>query len=185
MSVPALYRCDAFGWLDGVRQIASPNFDARPDGEAVVLIVIHNISLPPGEFGGNAVQAFFTNTLDISAHAYYETIKDLRVSAHFLIRRDGAILQFVSCQDRAWHAGSSEWNGRTRCNDFSLGIELEGSDEVPFEDAQYASLALLTRSLQAAFPIEALVGHSDISPGRKTDPGPLFDWDRYRALLAD
>lgn len=185
MSVPALYRCDAFGWLDGVTQIASPNFDARPDGEAVVLIVIHNISLPPGEFGGNAVQAFFTNTLDISAHAYYETIKDLRVSAHFLIRRDGAILQFVSCQDRAWHAGSSEWNGRTRCNDFSLGIELEGSDEVPFEDAQYTSLALLTRSLQAAFPIEALVGHSDISPGRKTDPGPLFDWDRYRALLAD
>lgn len=179
-----LLQCDPFGWLEGVKQIASPNFDARPDGEAIVLLVVHNISLPPGEFGGDAVQAFFTNTLDFNAHAYYETIKDLRVSAHFLVRRDGAILQFVSCLDRAWHAGSSEWNGRTRCNDFSIGIELEGSDDVPFEDAQYTALARLARSLKAAFPIQDIVGHSDISPGRKTDPGPRFDWARFRALLA-
>jgi N-acetyl-anhydromuramoyl-L-alanine amidase len=171
------------GWVSGVVHIASPNHDDRPAHSAVELIVIHNISLPPDEFGGAGIAQFFTNTLDCDAHPYYQRLKDVQVSAHFLIRRDGQIIQFVSCQQRAWHAGVSSWKNRPRCNDFSLGIELEGSDSVPFEDAQYDALRRLTRCLQRGYKIRALTGHSDIAPDRKTDPGPHFDWARYRAAL--
>ena len=167
------------GWLSGVCRIPSPNCDARPPRTEVTLLVIHNISLPPGEFGGGAIAQLFTNTLNIEENEYYNQLAGLKVSAHFLIRRDGGIVQFVSCGKRAWHAGASLWNGRSACNDFSIGIELEGSDFVPFEDKQYVSLARLTRFLQRNYPICALVGHSDIAPGRKTDPGPCFDWPRY------
>jgi AmpD protein len=150
---------------------------------AVELLVIHNISLPPNEFGGRQIEQFFTNRLDHSAHPYFEQLKGVRVSSHFLIRRDGGIVQFVACGKRAWHAGVSNWAGRQRCNDFSVGIELEGSDFEPFTDRQYAALARLTRRLKRRFPIRDIVGHSDIAPDRKTDPGPYFDWPRYRDLL--
>ena len=143
------------------------------------MLVIHNISLPPDEFGGDGVQRFFTNMLDIAAHPYYSTIAGLKVSAHFFVRRDGNIIQFVPCLKRAWHAGESCWQGAIRCNDFSIGIELEGTDTVPYTDAQYASLGVLTAALRAAYPIRGIAGHSDISPQRKTDPGPCFDWARY------
>ena len=172
-------KIDAAGWLSGVRRIASPNCDARPAGMPVELLVIHNISLPPGEFGGAAVAELFTNTLDTSAHPYYEQLKGLKVSAHFLIRRDGGIIQFVPCGKRAWHAGVSSWRGRPACNNFSIGIELEGTDEAPFTDRQYAMLARLTRRLQREYPFRDIAGHAAIAPGRKTDPGPLFDWPRY------
>jgi AmpD protein len=171
------------GWLSGVRRIASPNFDRRPAGVAIDLLVIHNISLPPEQFSGLGIEKFFTNQLDSNAHPYYAQLKDVRVSSHFLIRRDGGIVQFVSCAQRAWHAGVSSWQGRSRCNDFSIGIELEGSDYVPFTERQYAALARLTRRLQRAYPIRSIAGHSDIAPVRKTDPGPHFDWPRYRAAL--
>ena len=171
---------DEPGWLDEARQLPSPNCDARPGDEAPSLIVIHNISLPPGEFGGTAVEELFTNRLDWDAHPYYQGIRGLQVSAHFFIRRDGELIQFVPCGMRAWHAGASSWCGRERCNDFSIGIELEGTDDQPFSDAQYAKLAQLTRALKAAYPIEHIAGHADIAPGRKTDPGPHFDWERYR-----
>lgn len=171
-------RVDAAGWVEGVRRIPSPNCDERPVDEAITLIVLHNISLPPGEFGGDGVIELFTNRLDPREHPYYETIKDLRVSAHFLVRRDGELIQFVPCGLRAWHAGVSSWGGRERCNDFSIGIELEGSDETPFTDAQYQALNDLLAALRVAYPIAAVVGHSDIAPGRKTDPGPCFDWGR-------
>ena len=144
--------------------------------------MIHGISLPPRTFGGDGVVRLFTNTLDAAAHPYYATIAHLRVSAHFFIRRDGALLQFVSCNDRAWHAGVSSWRGRERCNDFSIGIELEGADDVPYTARQYAKLAALLRALKSRYPLEAAVGHSDVAPGRKTDPGPAFDWDRLAAL---
>ncbi|HQZ03110.1 MAG TPA: 1,6-anhydro-N-acetylmuramyl-L-alanine amidase AmpD [Thauera sp.] len=156
--------------------IPSPNFDARPDGETVRLIVIHAISLPPDQFGGPGVAQLFTNTLDPDEHPYYATIQRLRVSAHYFIRRDGLLIRFVDPDQRAWHAGASCWKGRERCNDFSIGIELEGCDSAPFEIAQYEQLARLVMALQARYPIEAVVGHSDIAPGRKTDPGPCFDW---------
>lgn len=171
----------ANGWLSGVRRIASPNCDARPPGTAIDLLVIHNISLPPGQFGGDAVAQLFTNTLDTDAHPYYGQLKDLKVSAHFLIRREGVIVQFVSCGKRAWHAGVSSWQGRSACNDFSIGIELEGCDEVPFSDRQYVALGRLVRLLRRNYPIRAIVGHADIAPGRKTDPGPCFDWSRCLA----
>ncbi len=171
-------KVDANGWLSGVRRIASPNCDPRPPGTAVELLVIHNISLPPGEFGGKAVMQLFTNTLNTDTHPYYKQLEGLKVSAHFLILRDGAIIQFVPCRKRAWHAGVSSWQGRHACNDFSIGVELEGSDYVPFNDPQYTSLARLTRLLRRSFPIRAIVGHADIAPGRKTDPGPCFDWSR-------
>lgn len=167
------------GWLTGVRRLKSPNFDARPAHAAIDLLVIHNISLPPDEFGGDGVVQLFTNTLDCSAHPYYAQLDGVKVSAHFFIRRDGSMMQFVSCLDRAWHAGVSQWQGRERCNDFSIGIELEGSDFVAFTDEQYAALKLLTKKIKQAYPIRASVGHSDIAPGRKTDPGPFFDWPRY------
>ncbi len=170
---------DAEGLADGADYIPSPNQDERPAGMAVELLVIHNISLPPGVFGGDAVIDLFLNRLDPRAHPYYETIAGLRVSAHFFIRRDGALLQFVPCTRRAWHAGQSSWRGRERCNDFSVGIELEGTDDLAFSDAQYERLAALATALYARYPITASVGHSDIAPGRKTDPGPAFDWPRY------
>ncbi len=175
---------DSEGRLTRVRQIASPNQDQRPIGVPVSLLVIHNISLPPGEFGGPAVVDLFLNRLDHSTHPYYEGLRGLEVSSHFLIWRDGDLVQFVPCERRAWHAGASRWNGRERCNDFSIGIELEGSDDLAFTDAQYTGLAQLTREIQGRYPIEDIVGHSDIAPGRKTDPGPLFDWARYRSLIA-
>jgi len=174
---------DISGFLKGARFVPSPNFDERPPEEPVSLLVIHAISLPPQQFGGDEVLDFFTNRLDPGAHPFFDTIKDLRVSAHFYIRRSGEIVQFVSCNLRAWHAGQSEWKGRERCNDFAIGIELEGSDYVPFEDAQYDSLARLTRAVRAAYPIQDIVGHVDIAPGRKTDPGPFFDWARFRAMV--
>lgn len=172
------WELDAEGWLTAARRLPSPNCDQRPEGEAITLVVIHNISLPPGEFGGPGVEALFTNRLDPAAHPYYETIRDLRVSAHFFIRRDGELIQFVPCSQRAWHAGASSWRGRERCNDYSVGIELEGSDEAPFTDAQYTALNGLLAVLRTAYPIADVVGHSDIAPGRKTDPGPCFDWRR-------
>ena len=169
------------GLLEGAcRYVASPNCDARPAGASVELIVIHNISLPPGEFGGPGIEDLFLNRLDATAHAYYAGIAHLRVSAHFLIRRNGDILQFVPCTQRAWHAGVSQWRGRERCNDFSIGIEVEGTDEIPFEDAQYACLARLMAALRDRYPIADVTGHSDIAPGRKTDPGPAFEWDRIK-----
>ena len=177
-------KVDINGWLSGVCKLASPNHDHRPPGTSIDTLVIHNISLPPDQFGGSGIQNFFTNQLDTDAHPYYVQLKGVKVSSHFLVRRDGGIIQFVPCRQRAWHAGMSNWQGRTRCNDFSIGIELEGSDFVPFADAQYAALARLTRYLQRTYPIRNIVGHSDIAPGRKTDPGPFFDWVRYRSVLA-
>ncbi|HAF45418.1 MAG TPA: 1,6-anhydro-N-acetylmuramyl-L-alanine amidase AmpD [Gallionellaceae bacterium] len=171
-------KLDAQGWLSGVRRVASPNHDARPPHTPIDLLVIHNISLPPNEYGGDAVERFFTNTLDHSVHPYFEQLRGVRVSSHFLVRRDGQIVQFVPCNRRAWHAGVSNWAGRQRCNDFSIGIELEGSDFEPFSEKQYAALIRLTRYLKRAFPIRDIAGHSDIAPGRKTDPGPFFEWGK-------
>ena len=173
----------AEGLVEGVRCVPTPNCDERAAGCAVELLVIHSISVPPGEFGGPGVIALFTNRLDPNAHPCYAQLSALKVSAHFLIRRDAELVQFVPCEKRAWHAGVSSWRGRVRCNDFSVGIELEGCDNGPFEDAQYAVLAALTRALQGRYPIVDIVGHSDIAPGRKTDPGPHFDWAHYRALM--
>lgn len=171
------------GWLSGVRKIKSANYDRRPPGTKIDLLVIHNISLPPEQFGGQAIIKFFTNQLNSEEHPYYKQLKGVKVSSHFLIRRDGEIVQFVPCSGRAWHAGVSSWQGRTRCNDFSLGIELEGSDTVPFTEQQYASLARLTRRLQQSYHLSSIAGHSDVAPGRKTDPGPHFDWPRYLATV--
>lgn len=176
----AVFAPDAQGWVQGARVVRSPNCDERPPGFAPTLLVIHNISLPPGRFGTGDIERLFTNTLDPDADPYFAHLDGLRVSAHFLIGRDGNLTQFVSIHDRAWHAGQSEFKGRTRCNDFSLGIELEGTDTTPFSASQYLTLAALCRSLCAAHPIEALAGHSDIAPGRKTDPGPCFDWSALR-----
>jgi AmpD protein len=176
-------RVDSKGLVKGARYIPSPNCDARPAGCPISLLVIHHISLPPGEFGGPGVVDFFTNRLRPAAHPYYATVAGMKVSAHFLIRRDGALLQFVPCGGRAWHAGESKWRGRARCNDFSIGIELEGTGEAPFTGLQYRQLARLTRALRARYPIRDIAGHSDIAPGRKSDPGPSFDWARYRALI--
>lgn len=173
----------AEGWLPGSRIVPSPNYDDRPVGEPVRLLVIHAISLPPESFGGEGVEQLFTNRLDPEAHPYYREIHALRVSAHFFIRRDGSLIQFVSTLRRAWHAGVSSWRGRERCNDFSLGIELEGCDDQPFMAIQYIRLARLIRILRRAYAIQDIVGHSDIAPGRKTDPGPRFDWNRLRRLL--
>lgn len=166
--------------LRAVRRVDSPNCDERPPGAAVELVVVHGISLPPGEFGGTGVQDLFCNTLDHAAHSYYEQLRGMRVSAHFFVRRDGEIVQFVPCAKRAWHAGVSNWRGRERCNDFSIGIELEGTDDLPYEDAQYLALAELLRALKRRYPIADVVGHSDVAPGRKTDPGAAFDWSKLR-----
>ena len=174
---------DAMDRLNNIRVISSPNCDERPAGCEISLLVIHNISLPPEEFSGDGVIEFFTNRLDPQAHPYYQTVCGLKVSAHFFIRRNGETIQFVPCEKRAWHAGESSWQGKTRCNDFSIGIELEGSDTAPFTDVQYDALIALTRALRKIYPINDIAGHSDIAPGRKTDPGPCFDWVRYRTAL--
>jgi AmpD protein len=173
----------ADGVLPGALFVASPNMDERPPDAEVRLLVIHAISLPPGEFGGDGIERLFTNRLDPDAHPYYREIHTLRVSAHFLIRRDGQLVQFVSCAKRAWHAGRSSWQQQERCNDFSLGIELEGCDDLPFEDLQYRSLAALIEVLRRTYRFDDIVGHAEIAPGRKTDPGPYFDWQRLRRLL--
>ncbi len=169
---------DAAGHVSGICQVASPHCDERPPDTAITLAVIHGISLPPDIYGGDGVLELFTGTLDAIADPYYATIAHLRVSAHFFVRRDGTLLQFVPCGMRAWHAGVSAWRGRERCNDYSIGIELEGSDHVPYAPRQYAALARLLVALKQRYPLEAAVGHSDIAPGRKTDPGPAFDWSR-------
>ena len=174
---------DAAGRVDAARYIVSPNCDDRPPGEAITLLVIHNISLPPGEFGGDGIARLFANQLDCSAHPYYRNLGGLRVSAHFLIRRSGELLQFVPCVKRAWHAGVSSWRGRSRCNDFSIGIELEGTDDVPYAEPQYRVLSQLVRVLQSVYPIADIAGHCDIAPERKTDPGAMFDWSRLRRSI--
>lgn len=179
-AAPGGLRPDREGWLAAARRLPSPNRDARPPGCAVELLVIHCISLPPGRFGTGDVERLFANQLDPAAHPFFAQLQGLRVSAHFLIDRDGRLTQFVPCSDRAWHAGASAWEGRPGCNDFSIGIELEGSEFEPFTEAQYAALDGLQRALCEAFPIRATRGHSEIAPGRKTDPGPLFDWTRIR-----
>jgi AmpD protein len=169
---------DADGWCSAARRIESPNSDPRPDGEAVSLVVMHCISLPPGEFGGPYIEALFLNRLDPTAHPYFVDVAPLRVSAHFLVRRSGELLQFVPTTRRAWHAGRSSWRGREGCNDFSVGIELEGCNVLPFEDVQYRCAAALIDALRKRHPVADVVGHSDIAPGRKIDPGACFDWKR-------
>jgi len=169
----------ADGWLASARRVPSPHCDARPPGTAIDLLLIHNISLPPGVFGGDAIERLFAGTLADGDDPFFAALRGLRVSAHFLLRRDGEIVQFVSVHNRAWHAGASRFAGRAGCNDFSVGVEIEGSDFAPFADAQYTALARLTRALRAALPLAAVRGHSDVAPGRKTDPGPHFDWRRY------
>ena len=164
-------------------QLQSPNCDEREAGTAVVLIVIHAISLPPERFGGDGVERLFTNRLDASAHPSFEPLRGLTVSAHFFVRRDGALIQFVSCDDRAWHAGQSRWEGRANCNDFSIGIELEGLEGETFEPAQYDALGSLLQDLAQAYPVRAIVGHEHVAPGRKFDPGAGFDWDRLHTRL--
>jgi len=168
------------------RQVPSPNCNERPAGEAVSLLVIHNISLPPGQFGSGHIELFFQNKLPVDAGPFYQQIKDMTVSAHLLIERTGSVVQFVDFDRRAWHAGASLFDGRDNCNDFSIGIEMEGTDTQPYTDQQYRVLAKVTAALQQAYPAltaERITGHSDIAPGRKTDPGPAFDWQRYRGLL--
>lgn len=180
----ALLEMDDAGWCVGVEHEPSPNCDARPDGTQIDLLVIHNISLPPCEYGGRHIADLFTNRLDCNAHAYFDRLRGVKVSAHFLIRRDGQIIQFVPITLRAWHAGLSRFGERERCNDFSLGVELEGSDFENFTDEQYRQLAILTCTLQQAAPLKHVMGHEHIAPGRKTDPGPHFEWQRYRADCA-
>ena len=171
------------GWWAPARRIESPNCDLRPAGAAIDLVVLHSISLPPGRYGGDEVERLFTNRLDFGAHPYFEALRGLRVSAHFVVRRDGRMLQFVPCDGRAWHAGASSWRGRERCNDRSLGIELEGLEGERFDDAQYRSLARLLGALRRRYPIVDIVGHEHVAPGRKADPGPGFDWRRLGRAL--
>jgi N-acetyl-anhydromuramoyl-L-alanine amidase len=175
------------GLMQGVRQIVSPNRDLRPPGVEADLIVVHGISLPPGEYGGAWIDRLFTNTLPAEVHPYFAEVCSLRVSSHVVVGREGAVTQYVKFTERAWHAGKSVYQGREACNDFSVGIELEGTDTTPYEDAQYGALAEVVAALCAAYPglsPDRLVGHSDISAGRKTDPGPAFDWPRARRLIA-
>lgn len=176
---------DAGGWLPTVRQLRSPHVDERPIGAAIDLVVIHHISLPPGEFGGDSIERLFMGTLDARAHPAFTPLAGVRVSAHFLIRRDGSITQFAACGARAWHAGESRFLERERCNDFSIGIELEGTGDIPYEADQYRALVLLIQVLQRAYPLVWIAGHSDISPGRKTDPGASFDWNLLEAGLGE
>ena len=166
------------GWYAGARHCASPNFGARPAGAVLDLVLLHSISLPPGVYTGDAVERLFTNTLDWDAHPYFQTLRGLEVSAHFLIRRDGALWQFVSCEDRAWHAGASSFQRRDNCNDFSIGVELEGLEGDTFEPAQYDGLRALLCALSEQYRLRHLAGHSDVAPGRKIDPGPGFEWHR-------
>ena len=176
------------GIIDGVEYIASPNYDSRPPGTSIDLLVIHSISLPPGEYGGSAITELFTNLLNPASHPYFSSISTLKVSAHFFIRRTGELIQFVPTIQRAWHAGASSYNGRERCNDFSIGIELEGTDDTPFETAQYQTLITLSKLIMYHYPaidLTRIVGHSDIAPGRKTDPGNCFDWTSFRKKLME
>ena len=168
------------GWIEGIRHIPSPNHNERPPGTEICLAVIHNMSLPPSQYGGEGVIQLFTNQLNPEEHPYYQEIYQRTVSAHFFIRRNGELIQFVSCLQRAWHAGISTWNGRENCNDFSIGIELEGSDFDQFDDVQYVTLKNLLGALKCTYPINGITGHSDIAPGRKTDPGPFFEWERIK-----
>jgi N-acetyl-anhydromuramoyl-L-alanine amidase len=178
---PALWRA---GWYGYARRLDSPNFGARPDGAAIDLIVVHSISLPPGEYGGEQVQQLFTNTLDWEAHAYFKSIEGLQVSAHFYIRRDGQLWQFVSCDDRAWHAGTSSYRGRDNCNDDSVGIELEGIEGGAFEPVQYEALSGLCAAIAQQYPVRHIAGHEHIASGRKRDPGDGFDWAFLQRSLA-
>jgi N-acetyl-anhydromuramoyl-L-alanine amidase len=176
------------GLIAGVRQVLSPHFDARPAGTLPELLIVHGISLPPGEFGGPWIDRLFTGTLAWDAHPYFKEIEGLRASSHALVRRDGQIVQYVPFTQRAWHAGQSQYQGRSGCNDFSIGIELEGTGEVPYTDAQYEQLVALTVALLAAYPSlssERIVGHSDVAPERKSDPWPSFEWGRFRARLGE
>jgi len=177
----------AQGLVDGVRQCPSPNCDERPPGREINLLVIHNISLPPGQFGGPFIDDLFLNRLDPAADPYFQNICELRVAPHLLIRRDGELIQYVPLSKRAWHAGQSAFQGCVSCNDFSIGIELEGTDDLPYTDIQYQMLAQVADAIMRAFPAitaERIVGHSDIAPGRKTDPGPAFDWSGFKGLLS-
>jgi len=171
------------GWWRGARRVDSPNFGPRPAGTAITLALIHSISLPPGIYGSDAVERLFTNRLDWDAHPYYRRIRGLTVSSHFVVRRDGAVVQFVSCDARAWHAGPSSWRGRDNCNDFAVGIELEGLEGDHFEPAQYDTLATLLKAIAERHPIDSVAGHEHVAPGRKIDPGPGFDWAALRAAL--
>lgn len=173
--------------VNEARQVPSPNAGERPDPDDISLIIVHNISLPPGRFGGPHIDELFTNCLDPHEHPYFREVCEIQVSSHFLIRRDGELVQYVACDRRAWHAGRSCWRGRENCNDFAIGIELEGADDIPYTKEQYRRLAELTALLQSAYPRlaeDAVTGHEDVAPGRKTDPGPAFDWPRFRAELA-
>jgi N-acetyl-anhydromuramoyl-L-alanine amidase len=180
---PGLSRHWQDGWWPRATRLPSPNCGPRPTGVDISLVVIHSISLPPGEYGGDAIERLFTNRLDWDAHPYFAAIRGLKVSAHFLIRRNGKTLQFVSSDLRAWHAGDSSWRGRENCNDFSIGIELEGLEGEPFEAAQYTSLASLLRALFKRYPLSAVVGHEHVAPGRKGDPGAGFEWRRLARAL--
>jgi len=171
------------GWWSAAHPHASPNFGPRPAGVQATLVVVHSISLPPGEYGGDAIERLFTNTLDFDHHPSFAALRGLRVSAHFVVRRDGRALQFVSCDHRAWHAGVSTWRGRENCNDWSIGVELEGLEGEPFESAQYARLAGLLRAVAGAYPVTEVVGHEHVAPGRKGDPGAAFDWRELRRRL--
>ena len=171
------------GWWSGAAACPSPNEGPRPPGASVTLVVLHSISLPPGRYGGDAVERLFTNRLDCGEHPYYEALRGLRVSAHFFVRRDGRIVQFVSCERRAWHAGVSRWRGRDDCNDWSIGIELEGLEGLDFEPSQYRALARLLRVLAGRYPLDEVAGHEHVAPGRKHDPGPGFDWRSLAAAL--
>ena len=171
------------GWLQQATRLPSPNFGPRPAQACIDLVVVHSISLPPGEYGGNGVQDLFTNRLDWDAHPYYQQIRGLQVSAHFYIRRNGELWQFVSCDDRAWHAGRSHYRGRDNCNDDSIGIELEGLEGDRFETAQYQTLAALSQALARRYPIAHMAGHEHVAPGRKQDPGPGFEWHQLQSLL--
>ena len=172
------------GWLRRARSARSPNFGPRPVATQVDLVVLHSISLPPGEYGGDAIERLFANELDWSEHPYFEKIRGLTVSSHFLIRRDGELVQFVSCDDRAWHAGESHWRGRDDCNDFSVGVELEGTDDTDYAPAQYRRVRELVHVLRNTLPLRDVAAHSDVAPGRKTDPGARFDWARLLAALS-
>jgi len=183
MSGPVAHKVWPQGWHPQARRITSPNFGPRPAGSQVTLAVIHSISLPPGVYGGDEIERLFTNRLDWSAHPYFEQIRGAEVSSHFVIRRDGELLQFVSSHDRAWHAGRSSWQGRDNCNDYSLGIELEGLEDLPFEAAQYQTLVQLLQQARKACGIRQVAGHEHVAPGRKRDPGKAFDWRALQALL--
>lgn len=173
------------GWCREANRLMSPNQNERPDGQEIDLLVIHNISLPPGQFGSHWIADLFLNRLDCDAHPFFDQLRSLKVSSHFFIRRDGSLFQFVSGDKRAWHAGVSSFAGRKGCNDFSIGIELEGTDFIPFEPAQYDTLVSLTVALCRRYPLKAITGHQHIAPVRKTDPGPFFDWTRYKKMLAE